>query len=147
MLKGIGEETAKTFKELGIESIYDLLWNFPYRYEDYRMRDLSEVENGERITVYGEVLTEPVVSYYGRKKSKLSFRLSADGQILKIDFFNQPYLKSKIAAGEQVTISGKWDKNRAQITASKFGSGLKSSDENLEGVYRLKGNMRNKTIF
>ncbi|WP_088840552.1 ATP-dependent DNA helicase RecG [Listeria sp. ILCC797] len=145
-LKGIGEETAKTFRELGIQTIYDLLWNFPYRYEDYRMRDLSVVENGSRITVYGEVLTEPTVAFYGRKKSKLSFRLSADGQILKVDFFNQPYLKSKVALGDAVTISGKWDKNRAQITASKFQSGQKSTEESLEGVYRLKGNMRNKTI-
>ncbi|EMG27279.1 ATP-dependent DNA helicase RecG [Listeria fleischmannii 1991] len=145
-LKGIGEETAKTFHELGISTIYDLLWNFPYRYEDYRMRDLSVVENGSRITVYGEVLTEPTVAFYGRKKSKLSFRLSADGQILKIDFFNQPYLKSKVTLGDAVTISGKWDKNRAQITASKFQSGQKSAEESLEGVYRLKGNMRNKTI-
>ncbi len=145
-LKGIGEETAKTFRELGIQTIYDLLWNFPYRYEDYRMRDLSVVENGSRITVYGEVLTEPTVAFYGRKKSKLSFRLSADGQILKIDFFNQPYLKSKVTLGDAVTISGKWDKNRAQITASKFQSGQKSAEESLEGVYRLKGSMRNKTI-
>lgn len=145
-LKGIGEETAKTFHKLGISTIYDLLWNFPYRYEDYRMRDLSVVENGSRITVYGEVLTEPTVAFYGRKKSKLSFRLSADGQILKIDFFNQPYLKSKVTLGDAVTISGKWDKNRAQITASKFQSGQKSAEESLEGVYRLKGNMRNKTI-
>ncbi|MHC5279320.1 ATP-dependent DNA helicase RecG [Listeria kieliensis] len=146
-LKGIGAETAKAFKELGIATIYELLWNFPYRYEDYRMRDLTEVDNGERITVFGEVLTEPTVSYYGRKKSKLSFRLSASGQVLKIDFFNQPYLKNKIELNSEVTISGKWDRNRAQITASKFHAGLKAQEENFEGVYRLKGNLRNKTIL
>ncbi|WP_240422360.1 ATP-dependent DNA helicase RecG [Listeria costaricensis] len=145
-IKGIGGETAKTLKELSIETVYDLLWDFPYRYEDYRLKDLTEVETGERITVVGEALTEPTVAYYGRKKSKLSFRLSAAGQILKIDFFNQPYLKSKLNIGDTVTISGKWDLNRAQITATKFQLGEKSNEEALEGVYRLKGNLRNKTM-
>ncbi|WP_239254366.1 ATP-dependent DNA helicase RecG [Listeria ilorinensis] len=145
-IKGIGEETAKTLRELSIETVYDLLWDFPYRYEDYRLKDLTEVETGERITVVGEALTEPTVAYYGRKKSKLSFRLSAAGQILKVDFFNQPYLKNKLTIGDTVTVSGKWDRNRAQITATKFQLGLKSTEETLEGVYRLKGNLRNKTM-
>lgn len=66
-IKGIGEETAKTLKELGLSTVHDLLWNFPYRYEDYRLRDLSEVAHEERITIQGEVLTEATVAFYGRK--------------------------------------------------------------------------------
>ncbi|MBN9963597.1 DNA helicase RecG, partial [Listeria monocytogenes] len=145
-IKGIGEETAKTLKELGLSTVHDLLWNFPYRYEDYRLRDLSEVAHEERITIQGEVLTEATVAFYGRKKSKLSFRVSTEGQVIKIDFFNQPYLKSKISVGETVTISGKWDKSRAQVTASKIKIGAVESEEELEGVYRLKGTLRNKTM-
>ncbi|EAC2300090.1 TPA_asm: DNA helicase RecG [Listeria monocytogenes] len=145
-IKGIGEETAKTLKELGLSTVHDLLWNFPYRYEDYRLRDLSEVAHEERITIQGEVLTEATVAFYGRKKSKLSFRVSTEGQVIKIDFFNQPYLKSKISVGETVTISGKWDKSRAQVTASKIKIGAVENEEELEGVYRLKGTLRNKTM-
>ncbi len=89
-IKGIGEETAKTLKELGLSTVHDLLWNFPYRYEDYRLRDLSEVAHEERITIQGEVLTEATVAFYGRKKSKLSFRVSTEGQVIKIDFSTNP---------------------------------------------------------
>ncbi|EUJ39933.1 ATP-dependent DNA helicase RecG [Listeria weihenstephanensis FSL R9-0317] len=72
-VKGVGAETAKTLKELDIETVADLLFNFPYRYEDYRLRDLSEVAHEERVTVQGEVLTEPTLAYYGRKKIEAVF--------------------------------------------------------------------------
>lgn len=45
-----------------------------------------------------------------------------------------------------MTISGKWDKSRAQVTASKIKIGAVESEEELEGVYRLKGTLRNKTM-
>ncbi|MBC1357395.1 ATP-dependent DNA helicase RecG [Listeria booriae] len=146
-VKGVGAETAKTLKELDIETVADLLFNFPYRYEDYRLRDLSEVAHEERVTVQGEVLTEPTLAYYGRKKSKLSFRVASGHQVVKVDFFNQPYIKGKLAVGDEVTISGKWDKGRAQITASKYKKGHQTAEEALEGVYRLKGTIRNKTLL
>lgn len=145
-LKGIGFETAKQFHELAIDTIADLLWNFPYRYEDYRLKDLSNTPNEERITIQGEVLTEATIAFYGRKKSKLSFRISDKEQVVKVDFFNQAYLKKNIIVGETVTVSGKWNKARAQITGSKFKKGELKAEQELEGVYRLKGSLRNKTI-
>lgn len=145
-LKGVGEETAKHFHELAIDTIADLLWNFPHRYEDYRLKDLMGVADEERITIQGEVLTEATIAFYGRKKSKLSFRISDHEQVVKVDFFNQPYLKNNIVVGETVTVSGKWNKARAQITGSKLKKGELQEEQELEGVYRLKGTIRNKTI-
>ncbi len=75
VLKGIGEETEKTLNELGIYTVADLLGYFPYRYDDYELRNLEEVKHDERVTVEGKVHSEPVLTYYGKKRSRLTFRL------------------------------------------------------------------------
>ncbi|MCH6267124.1 DNA helicase RecG, partial [Bacillus sp. FJAT-50051] len=84
VIKGIGDETAEIFSEMNIFSIHDLLEYFPYRYEDYRLRDLMEVQHDEKVTIEGKVQSEPSLVYYGRKKSKLSFRFFAGQYLIKV---------------------------------------------------------------
>ena len=71
-VKGIGEETAAILAEMKINTIQDLLEHFPFRYEDYRLRDLAEVKHEEKITVEGKVHGEPSLTYYGRKRLGLT---------------------------------------------------------------------------
>ena len=95
VLKGIGEETAESLAEMKILTIKDLLEYFPYRYEDYRLRDLAEVKHDEKVTVEGKVHSEPSLVYYGRKSSRLTVRLLVGRYLIQVVFFNQPYLKTK----------------------------------------------------
>ena len=69
VLKGIGEETAESLAEMKIYTIQDLLEYFPYRYEDYRLREITDVKHEEKITIEGKVHSEPSFTFYGRKKS------------------------------------------------------------------------------
>lgn len=41
---------------MGIYDISDLLNYFPYRYDDYELRDLEEVKHEERVTVEGRFI-------------------------------------------------------------------------------------------
>ena len=66
-IKGI-VGNRKTLHELGIYDISDLLNYFPYRYDDYELRDLEEVKHEERVTVEGKVHSEPSLTYYGKTK-------------------------------------------------------------------------------
>lgn len=144
VIKGIGDETAEIFSEMNIFSIYDLLEYFPYRYEDYRLRDLMEVQHDEKVTIEGKVQSEPSLVYYGRKKSKLSFRFFAGQYLIKVVFFNQPYLKNKITINETLTITGKWDAHRQTITASELQLGGNAKGKDFEPVYSLKGRLTTK---
>ena len=72
-IKGIGDETAQALNVMHIYNVQDLLFYFPYRYEDYRLRDLAEVKHDEKITIEGKVHSEPSLTYYGRKRSRLTF--------------------------------------------------------------------------
>ncbi|OZI11597.1 ATP-dependent DNA helicase RecG [Bacillaceae bacterium SAS-127] len=138
-LKGVGKETAASLKELGIDTIHDLLYYFPYRYEDYRLKDLAEVAHDERVTVEGKVHSVPSLMFYSKKKSRLTFKLLVGRYLVTVVFFNQPYLKNKININETVTITGKWDKNRQTITAQQLDLGPHQRQGDFEAVYSLKG--------
>lgn len=140
-LKGIGKETAEHLAELGIYTIKDLIWTFPYRHEDFRLKDLAETPHNERVTIEARVESEPTVQFLGRNKSRLQVKVLAGRHLVKVVFFNQNYLRTKLTLGEIVTISGKWDRGRQVIngTTIKFGPKLDNAD--FEPVYSLKGNL------
>ncbi|MEO2075010.1 MAG: ATP-dependent DNA helicase RecG [Bacillus sp. (in: firmicutes)] len=144
VLKGIGEETAEIFSEMKILTIQDLLEYFPYRYEDYSLKELTEVQHDEKVTVEGKVHSEPSLVYYGRKKSKLTFRLFVGSYLIKVVFFNQPYLKNKIIMNEIITVTGKWDAHRQTITANEMQTGPYAKTKDFEPVYSLRGKLTAK---
>jgi ATP-dependent DNA helicase RecG len=146
VLKGIGEETAEMLAEMNIHNVEDLLEHFPYRYEDYRLRDLAEVKHDERVTVEGKVHSEPSLVFFGKKKSRLIIRLLVDRYLVQVVFFNQPFLKKKISLNQTVTVTGKWDQHRQTITASEVHIGPFSQGKELEPVYAVKGKMTVKGI-
>ncbi|HEY2421334.1 MAG TPA: ATP-dependent DNA helicase RecG [Neobacillus sp.] len=145
-IKGIGEETAEALAEMKILTVQDMLEYFPNRYEDYSLRDLAEVAHDEKITVEGKVHSEPSLSFYGRKKSKLTIRLFVGNYLIKVVFFNQPYLKNKIIINETITVTGKWDAHRQTITANEMQMGPNAKTKDFEPIYSLRGKITSKGI-
>ncbi|WP_017753689.1 ATP-dependent DNA helicase RecG [Calidifontibacillus oryziterrae] len=145
-IKGIGEETANALNEMGIYTIEQLIEYFPYRYEDYRLRDMNEIKHGERITIEGKVHSEPSLTFYGKKKSRLQFRIFVNHLLIKVVFFNQPYLKKQFSIGDVVTITGKWDQHRQTITGSILKTGQIGHQQELRPIYSVKGNVTVKGI-
>lgn len=140
-IKGIGTETAEVLKDMGIITVFDLLESYPFRYEDYRLKDLEDVAHDERVTVEGIVHSEPTVMYYGKKKTRLTFKLLVGRYLITIVFFNQPYLKKKFELHQVVTISGKWDRNRQTISANDYQIGNNTKQQDFEPVYSVKGSL------
>lgn len=146
VIKGIGEETAKSLAQLNIFTISDLLEHFPFRYEDYRLRDLSDVKHEERITVEGQVQSEPSLVFYGRKRSRLTVRLLVNRYLVQVVFFNQPYLKNKFVINDTVTVTGMWNQHRLMLTANKVSFHSHSLTKAFEPVYNVKGKLTSKSI-
>ncbi|MED1746254.1 ATP-dependent DNA helicase RecG [Brevibacillus borstelensis] len=120
LLHGVGEERAKAFAGLGIKTVGELLEYFPSRYEDYRVRDLTEVKDGERVTLAGTVYGEPSVRFYGKRKSRISVKLVMDRVVVTAVWFNQTFVKSRLSPGKEILVTGKWDKHKLQITVSEM---------------------------
>ncbi|WP_370296946.1 ATP-dependent DNA helicase RecG [Rossellomorea marisflavi] len=145
-LKGIGSETAVQLQAMGIRTVVDLMEYLPYRYDDFRLRDLEEVSHDERVTVEGKVHSEPALMFYGRKKSRLTLRILVGRVLVQAVFFNQPYLKKKINLHDTVTVTGKWDKNRQIITVQSHQLGPHNKQGDFEPVYALKGTIKGNAL-
>ncbi|PZX07973.1 ATP-dependent DNA helicase RecG [Psychrobacillus insolitus] len=145
-LKGVGSGTATALHELGIETLEDLVMTFPYRHEDFRLKNLAETPHNERVTVEGRVESEPSLLFLGKNKSRLQVRLLAGQHLIKAVFFNQAYLKTKLELGQVVTVTGKWDRGRQVVNVTTFSSGPKTDQQDFEPVYSLKGTINQKTF-
>jgi ATP-dependent DNA helicase RecG len=142
---GVGEKRAEELEQLGIRTVEDLLTYFPYRYDDYRLVDLTSAEHEERVTVLGKLLTIPSIRWYGGKKSRISAKLDVDGLAVQVVWFNQAYLKSKLQMGQSLMVSGKWDRHRLQITADRtFFSSAEQEKQagRLLPVYSISGGIK-----
>lgn len=145
-VKGIGNETALTLNEMGIHTVFDLFEHLPFRYEDYRLKDLETVEHEERVTIEGKIHSQPMLTYFGKKKSRLTFKVFVGNNLITVIFFNQPYLKSKMDINSVVTVTGKWDRHRQTITGSECHIGENRQEKEYEPVYSIKGSMTVKGL-
>lgn len=148
VLPYVGEKRLEALHQLGIHTISDLLSHYPIRYEDIQEKDLLEIEDQEKVTLKGNVVSEAVVSRFGPKKNRLSFRLIIEHAVITVTFFNQAYLKSKIVTGEEIAVFGKWDAKRKSLTGMKI-LGTKSGSEqgDFESVYSANKHIKQSTIL
>ncbi|MFC7392515.1 ATP-dependent DNA helicase RecG [Scopulibacillus cellulosilyticus] len=145
-IKGIGPETAQDLEAIGVRTVNDLFEYFPYRYENYELRDLTTVKHDEKITVEGKVHSEPSLRYFSKKKSRLTVRVFVDRFLITAVMFNRPFLKKQLKIGDTLTLTGKWDQHRAAIVVSEFKRGVQKRASLIEPVYPVKGKLTVKQI-
>lgn len=118
-IHGVGSAKKDDLYTLGIHSVGQLLEYYPFRYEDYSLSDLTNVKDGDKITVSGTIVSVPVHQRYGRGKSRLSCKVVIDHFFVTSVWFNQVFLKDKLELQAEVVLTGKWDGKRKQITVSE----------------------------
>ncbi len=64
VLKGVGQKRLTALNKLGINTINDLLTYFPRRYDDLSLKDLSTAVDGQKVTVKGQVITAPTLTFF-----------------------------------------------------------------------------------
>lgn len=107
-LARVGPKNLPRLKKLGIETVKDLLWHFPHRYEDYRRQVRAEEirEPGEVVSLCGEVVKIKTTSLWRRRSVTEAFIQDHSG-IVRAVWFNQPYLENSLPLESRVGLSGK----------------------------------------
>lgn len=151
VLQGIGEERANDLSLLGIQTIEDLLFYFPYKHEDRRIKDLAEAAHDEKITIEGVVHSEAVLRFFGRKKSRLTVRVLVDQRYLVTAvLFNRHFAKNQFTVGKTVFLTGKLDKHRMQLTVQDYSFQRTQQAEQEQGgltpVYTVGQNLSSKFL-
>ena len=53
--------------------------------------------------------SEPVLVRFGRKKSRLNFKLLINHDVIGVTFFNQPWISKQVTTGQELAVYGKYD--------------------------------------
>ncbi len=108
-LVGIGPSHAERFERLGVETICDLLYLFPHRYNDFSsLKTINQLEYGDEVTIIGAV--RQTKARETRKGGIIVTSIISDGTgTIQATWFNQPYLARRLSAGSKIVLSGKVD--------------------------------------
>ncbi len=108
-LPGIGPKYAKSLRRLGVNTIRDMLYLFPRRYNDFTStKTISQLRYGEKVTIMGTIWDTQVRQT--RTGKEIVTCVIGDGTAtIKAVWFNQPYLAKRLRPGRQIVLSGKVD--------------------------------------
>lgn len=109
VLPGVGPATAERLRTLGIETIWELLYLFPRRYDDYsQLKPINRLQVGETVTVIGTIWETR--ARRSRSNQRIVQSVISDGTgSIQATWFNQPWLAKKLTAGTRIVISGTVD--------------------------------------
>lgn len=133
VLPGVGPKSAEKFEKLDIFSVEDALLYFPFRYEDFEVKAVNELQDGEKAVIKGLVVSPAVVQYYG-KRNRLRFSIRQGENVVFVSFFNQAYLADKVILGQELIVWGKWDRAKASLIGMKI---VAQVNEDLQPVYHV----------
>ena len=139
VLRGVGANYKYLISKLAINTIEDLIYHFPFRYEDYsKVISISEAKEGETVTVNGVVeKIDNIYTRYGKRITKA--KISDSTGFLDIYWFNQHYLKNYFEPGESYLFSGKIGKfnNKPSLVSPEYESanGAKLNTGRLAPIY------------
>lgn len=98
---------SRKLEKLGINTLEDLLYHIPFRYEDYSIvSKIASVQPGETVTVQGTI-AEIKNEYTRRFKTIQKAKIEDETGSIEAVWFNQPYIPKVVRAGDRVSLSGK----------------------------------------
>jgi ATP-dependent DNA helicase RecG len=110
VLPGIGVKYAKTLKTIGLNTLGDLLYYFPRRYDDYsQLKTINRLVFGEEVTIIATVQSSQNRPIKGGR-SQITEVIVSDGTgYLRLSWFNSPWLTNRLKPGIQIVVSGRTD--------------------------------------
>jgi ATP-dependent DNA helicase RecG len=110
-LKGIGPKRAALLAKLGVQTVQDLLYYFPARYEDRRTaKTIDQLTPGERESVLVTVLYPPQTQKMGGRmagRSMTRVRVGDETGRADLQWWNQAWREKQFQPGMQLFVYGK----------------------------------------
>ena len=114
-LPKIGVFYSKKLKRLEIITLEDLIYHFPFRYEDFSQISASiEAQEGQKVSIQG-VLWQIKTLRTRHGKFLTTATIADQSGTVEVIWFNQPYLTKTLKPGMQISLSGKVTKEGSRI--------------------------------
>lgn len=115
-LKGIGEKTGALFRRLGVETVEDLLHDYPRAYDAYEPPvAIGQVKEGGMCTVCGQLLKTATVRRFQNMQVIVTVVRDLTGT-LQLTWFNMPYLRTALQMGRVLVFRGRVVKKGNRLT-------------------------------
>ncbi len=104
----ISEKYAEILKKINVFTVGDLLFHFPFRYEDYSERiEIDCLVVGQTATVMGEISKSKLIRTWKKKMLITECYVSDETGSVRAVWFNQPYVSDSLTVGRGVRLAGK----------------------------------------
>jgi len=98
----------KRLSSLGLKTVRDLLFYFPYRYDDFsQISSIAQLKENQTATICAKIIEIKNIRIFKRKMTITEALIKDDSGSLKAVWFNQPYLENTLKKGTLANFSGK----------------------------------------
>ena len=121
----IGPQYQKRLNRLGIQTIQDLLFHFPHRYEDFsNLIPIAQAsqEIDRMVCVQGKISNIKNIRIFKRRIVITEATLEDETGKLKVVWFNQPYLINTFKPNDFLFLAGKivYKKNKSYLSSPSY---------------------------
>lgn len=144
-IKGLGPKTIETLKNIGIESIKDLVEYYPYRHDLIVLDNIKECVDKQNVIIECIIDSVPLSRRFRANMTALTFRAMSNKKMIAVMIFNRAFLKTQLRPGTTITVIGKYDALKNTVIASniKF---EKIATGSIETVYHLTSGLTSKAL-
>lgn len=115
-IKGLGPKKKEYLNNLHITSVKDLIYHYPFRYEDRRdPKTIEEAYGKEDALLHLSLLSSPSTRYLGGNKNITTIRATDGKYKIELVWFNQPYILNNFKNVEKVYVFGKVENYKGQL--------------------------------
>ena len=107
-VRGVGPRYLEYLHKMGIDTVKDLLWHFPFRYEDFsQIKKINELQPNETCTIVATITKVYLHRSFKKRMFIIEAKAQDDTGEINILWFNQTFIIKNIPPGTTVSLSGK----------------------------------------
>ena len=107
-IRGLAPAFVAKLEKLKIKTVKDLLWHFPYRYEDFsKIVKIADLNVNQSATISGIIQKVDLRRTWRRKMVLTEAVIVDESGGIKAIWFNQPYIAKILKTGTRVNFAGK----------------------------------------
>ena len=115
-IPGLGSKFTARLQKLNIKTVGNLLWHFPFRYEDYSsIVPIGELSLDQSATVQGKIHQLNIRRTWKKNFLVIEAIIVDETGGIKAVWFNQPYIIHSLKEGKFYNFAGKVTKSKREI--------------------------------
>ncbi len=116
----LNDYQKRALNNLGFKTAKDLLWHFPFRYEEFAaLNPVADLTEGIKAAVCGKIL-EIKMEKTWRKKMTIAEAVLSDGTgQINLIWFRQPYIAKMLKIGDTIAATGKISRKAGSRSAGQ----------------------------